>query len=152
DGTPAGTLLADAARFVSASPHATRLRAAAAIIPATKTSSVVLKAPSGVTRTVTLSPSPQQSYTFGMYDRPAGPLTDLGAPDVYYVNLDASGAAPLKDENVAAIKSGMAGKRGVILDLRGYPDMAAWSILAHVAPPDSFGPQMADLSVSPADR
>jgi C-terminal processing protease CtpA/Prc len=145
-GTPVGTLVDNDARYVSASPQATRLRAAQSIVPI---GSVVLKSPDGAIRTAQLSPSSQPLGTFGMFDRPAGSLADLGAPDVYYVSLDSYGSNPLKDADVPAVKAAMAGKRGVILDMRGYPGGPAWSVLAHVAAQDSFGPRMAELLVTP---
>ncbi len=111
-----------------------------------------MKSPDGATRTVTLAGASASPSTFGMFDRPAGTLDDLGAPDVYYVTLNASSPYAPKTADLAAIKAAMVGKRAVVLDMRGYPDTVAWSILGHVATSDAHGPFMAELRVTPFAR
>ncbi|MBX3186216.1 MAG: hypothetical protein KF819_04340 [Labilithrix sp.] len=150
DGVPAEQRLESALRFVSGSVHHAREQAAQTLAVPGKP--IVLRGATGALRTVTFTASAAPPSTFGMYDRPAGTLDDLGAPDVYYVTLDSSSAHLPKSADLPAIKAAMAGKRGVVLDMRGYPNAIAWSILAHVAPQTSFGPYMAELQVTPSTR
>jgi hypothetical protein len=150
DGIPAAMRLEEAMRYVSGSKHAARTRAAATLVRPGKP--VVLKSPDGATRTVTFAPNTGGLSTSGMFDRPAGTLDDLGAADVYYVTLDDSSKHAPTPATLAAVTSAMAGKRAVILDLRGYPGPPAWKVLAHVASPDSHGPKMAELLVTASVR
>jgi C-terminal processing protease CtpA/Prc len=149
DGTPVKDRLDEAMRFVSGSPQATLAHAAESLVPNNATSVVLKSGTTGALRTVTLQPSATALSLFGSYDRPYGTLTDLGAPDVFYVSLNSFAKMKISEADLPAIKAGMAGKRGVVLDMRGYPDQTAWSVLGYVVPPDSFGPKMFDLVVTP---
>ncbi|OJY20552.1 MAG: hypothetical protein BGO98_04480 [Myxococcales bacterium 68-20] len=151
DGVPAAERVADLSDLISGSPQKKVHIVAEALVPA-KDSVVVLRAPDGATRTETLSPSNEASSNFSLFDRPRGMLTDLGAADVYYVCLDTYGKHAPTVEDLPDIRTQMAAARGVVLDMRGYPDAVGWEVLAHVANSDSFGPKMAELMVTPDRR
>jgi C-terminal processing protease CtpA/Prc len=106
----------------------------------------------GAVRTITVPQGSAVATTDRMFERRTGPLADLGAPDVLYATLDAASPYAPNERNVKDIEAQIAGKRGVILDLRGYPSRAAWAILAHVASQASRGPKMAELVVTPSSR
>ncbi len=59
-------------------------------------------------------------------DRPAGSLADLGAPDLYYINLDGSvldAISVFRDELTLAGAS-----KGLVLDMRGYPGIDHYEV------------------------
>lgn len=151
DGVPAKDRLAEAIRFVSASPHATRERAAAALVPA-KATSVVLAGANGMTRTVTLTPASRAVSFAGAHERAFGTLGDLGAPDVLYVSFDSYAPTKPTLADIPSIKAATVGKRGVVIDMRGYPGQVGWSLLSHFVADDSFGPKMFELLVTPTTQ
>jgi C-terminal processing protease CtpA/Prc len=74
-----------------------------------------------VAKTVTVQPHPAADFTaVGVASsRGAGLLGDLGAPQLYYVNLDGSVLG-----NIAAFRSALmeaATAKGLVVDMRGYP-------------------------------
>jgi C-terminal processing protease CtpA/Prc len=86
---------------------------------------LMLADPEGETRSVTVAPQPVATYLAAtdpiVSDRPSGPLTDLGAPDQYYLNLN-SFTTGSTEAAVAAIADAVRrGARGLVLDMRGYP-------------------------------
>jgi hypothetical protein len=111
---------------------------------------VTLRGAAGATRTVTFERPTAPFSASGMYDRARGTLDDLGAGDVYYVTLNGSSPHAAKAEDVPAIAAALSGKRGVVLDMRGYPNLVSWSVLALVAPPTSQGPQLSFQHVAPS--
>lgn len=148
-GTPIATWASEAAKYASGSPQAVRAGVAERLIQA-GTPIEVRRA--GETRTITIPQGTAVATTDRIFEREAGPLADLGAPDVFYLTLDASSPYGPNARNVAELEARMDRARGVILDLRGYPSRAAWAILAHVASQASRGPKMAELVVTPASR
>lgn len=84
---------------------------------------LTLRAPDGAERTETIaegSCDPFYEDEFYLRDpRDHGPLDDLGAADLYYINLDTArmrSSGELADELTAA-----QGAAGLVLDMRGYP-------------------------------
>lgn len=150
NGTSAATWMEEATKYASGSPHNVRAGIAERLVQAGVP--IEIRRPNGVTQTITISPGTPVSTTRGMFGRKAGPLSDLGAPDVFYLTLDASSPYGPNEHNLPELEAQMRGKRGVILDLRGYPSRSAWAILAHVASPSSRGPRMAELVVTPSSR
>jgi hypothetical protein len=146
-GAPTAELLSRYEAISSGSPQATLQRAFTLMLPASVTAATV-RGVDGGTRSVMLTPTSTHLTTLGMFDRVTGPLADLGASDVEYVNLDTDGPHPIDDNVVAHVASELAGKRGVVLDLRGYPNRSSWKVLAYLAPPTSFGPRMSELNVT----
>ena len=148
-GTSAAAWVEEATKYASGSVHAVRAGIAERLVQA---GSPIEIRRNGVTQTITVPPGSPSATTRGIFERRAGPLRDLGAPDVYYLSLDAGSPNGPSERNLPEIKAAMVGKRGVILDLRGYPSRAAWAVLAHVASQDSRGPKMAELVVTPLSR
>jgi hypothetical protein len=140
----------ESTKYTSGSPHAVRAGVAERLIQAA--TPIEVRGPNGSTHTITVPQGSAVSAIHGMFERKAGPLSDLGARDVYYLSLDAASPYGPNERNVPEIEAEMASKRGVILDLRGYPSRAAWAILGHVASRASRGPRMAELVVTPASR
>ena len=91
-------------------------------------------------RTIALGASATPVLASGMFERPFGALGDVGAPDLFYVSIDRSGQRTAAD--LPTIAAGMAASKGVILDLRGYPDPVGYEILAQVLPRHSVGSRM----------
>jgi C-terminal processing protease CtpA/Prc len=54
-------------------------------------------------------------------ERASGPLADLGAPDVYYLNLNTFSTPSPQEALRAIVEASALGSRGMILDMRGYP-------------------------------
>jgi C-terminal processing protease CtpA/Prc len=72
-----------------------------------------------------VAPQPFESYRAATEavesDRPSGTLADLGAPDVYYLNMNTA-SLPSHDLALRALdEANAAGVRGMVLDMRGYP-------------------------------
>jgi C-terminal processing protease CtpA/Prc len=95
------------------------------VVKLTGPATLQLRAPSGSVRTVTVTPQPVDDYIAALkhvHDRRSGPLTDLGASDVYYLNMDRA-LSPTTDVITAAIADAEArGARSMVVDMRGYPD------------------------------
>lgn len=150
NGTPTTRWVEEATKYASGSTHAVRAGVAERLLQAGVP--IEIRRPNGTTQTITIPTGTPVSTMDRVFERAAGPLADLGAPDVYYLTLDAASPHGPSERNLPEIKAAIAGKRGVILDLRGYPSRAAWAILAHVASPSSRGPKMAELVVTPSSR
>jgi C-terminal processing protease CtpA/Prc len=88
----------------------------------------------GVQRTVTVEPAPESDYfdviNRHVSDRPSGPLTDLGAPDLYYLNMN-SFITPDTGAANAAIAAAE-GFAGLVLDMRGYPTSDHYEVAARL--------------------
>jgi C-terminal processing protease CtpA/Prc len=86
----------------------------------------------GARRTVTVPPLPVTDYVEVVQplvsDRPSGPLADLGAPALFYLNvnsLTSSGEA-------RALLAQAAGSSGMVLDMRGYPSVDHYELAARL--------------------
>jgi C-terminal processing protease CtpA/Prc len=79
----------------------------------------------GDVRHVVVEPQPFEDYSAavapGESDRPSGLLADLGAPDVYYLNMDAEASPSEVAVTNAIAEADGAGARALVLDMRGYP-------------------------------
>lgn len=86
-----------------------------------------LRDPDGMTRTIQFQPQPLAQFAavgFTPTLRPAGPLDDLGAPNLYYINLAGEVLYDMNDFYLAL--EAAAAADGLVLDMRGFPgvDMA----------------------------
>lgn len=92
------------------------------------------------------------------FTRDDGPLDDLGAPDVHYVNLDGTVEEVRGTDPAASVREGL-DARVMIVDMRGYPGPGAWTVMPQLAGgrgespwfrvPEYFGPN--DRSVQESD-
>lgn len=86
---------------------------------------VLLADPDGAERTVTVQPQPpevrDEATLPGVSDRPSGPLTDLGAPGLYYLNLDTETSTSMAQVRAALADATARQSSGLVLDMRGYP-------------------------------
>jgi C-terminal processing protease CtpA/Prc len=149
DGEAIGDALSRMGRLLSCSPHEKASFASSNLFIGKPSPSVRVRALNGTERDVQLAGVTKRTSAFGQWDRAAGPLADLGASDVFYVTLNAYGAHPPSKVAPSVIDQGLASARAVVLDMRGYPEMAAWDILAKIIPQDSQGPKIAMLDVTP---
>jgi hypothetical protein len=81
-----------------------------------------LRDPDGNEKTIMFQPQPLSDWTalgFAPSARSAGPLTDLGAPDLYYINLDGGVLTSTADYDAALTAAASA--KGLVIDMRGYP-------------------------------
>jgi len=80
--------------------------------------------PDGKAKTVTVDPQPEaamKAFGFAPSVRPSGFLGDLGAPTLYYLNLDGMVTADIQAFRAALANA--AGASGLVLDLRGVPSL-----------------------------
>lgn len=89
----------------------------------------------GSARTVTVTPYPwsvseQLGYAPSM--RPAGWMSDYGASDVYYMNLDGGVLYQTADFDSQLRAASVA--RGLILDMRGYPGISHYAMAQKIIP------------------
>ncbi|MEM9192762.1 MAG: S41 family peptidase [Myxococcota bacterium] len=101
------------------------------------TISVRVRGVDGMLREVSVAAVPieQAGAVFaGSFLRRSGFLADLGAPDVFYLNLD-GGVADLfpEDRPVGALLTQALGARALIVDMRGYPGAGGFDVLPRLA-------------------
>ncbi|MBK8257198.1 MAG: peptidase S41 [Polyangiaceae bacterium] len=75
----------------------------------------------GVEKTLVVDPLPfaDVENVWVATDRPAGFLSDLGASDLYYINMDAT--VLTTNSAFGAALTEAAGAKGLVIDMRGYP-------------------------------
>jgi C-terminal processing protease CtpA/Prc len=153
DGTPVGEFLAPRlARIASGTPlHLAAEGAYELTLFESPTRTFGLRAADGSTRTEVVSGT-GSSPAFGP-QRASGFLTDLGAPDVYYMNIN--GSAPngyTADDLLAQLDTARTGA-GLVIDDRGYPGVDVTELLARLigksAPTPMYGvPTFSDTATS----
>jgi C-terminal processing protease CtpA/Prc len=93
-----------------------------------------IRAPNGSTRTATISPYTYSNFG-GLLARPysfrsEGPLTDLGAPDLYFLNLSSAVlGSDVNRYNAAVDQARSLGSAGMIIDMRGSKSIANQGLL-----------------------
>jgi len=143
DGQSAADALSTEAALTSAATSGFMFYKAgfAAFTALEKTTDFGLKALDGSTRTVTIVPyssDVENQVSYAPTLRHAGYLADLGAPDLYYINLDEQ---VLQSE--AQFLAALAPARnaaGLVLDMRGYPAVNNYDIAARVICASFSGP------------
>ncbi|MBO6935358.1 MAG: hypothetical protein JJ863_10285 [Deltaproteobacteria bacterium] len=127
------------------------------LVLATTDTTVVVRAPTGEERTVTLAPILRTEHLAllrALTGRSSGPLGDLGRPDVHYINLDRSWVEHESTDVLALLSDAATSATGVIIDMRGYPRTSSFtwlqemigrvtgstSMSARFEPPVWFGP------------
>ncbi|NUO50371.1 MAG: peptidase S41 [Polyangiaceae bacterium] len=89
-----------------------------------------LRDPDGATRTITFQPQPGADYNAlgsASSTRAAGYLDDLGAPSLYYVNID--GGILSSEADFAAAMVEAQGATGMVVDMRGYPGVNHYNVV-----------------------
>jgi Peptidase family S41 len=110
---------AQAGTISAATDGAVKLRAGMLLQQLAGPTDLTLKDPSGATRNVTVQPQATAQMTPFIPTRQNGFLTDLGSPDIYYFNLDASVTMDPVTWNMQLADAHSA--TGIVLDMRGYP-------------------------------
>jgi len=86
-----------------------------------------VRSPGGANRTVTINPVPFASFpNLGSHytTRSEGPLTGLGAPDLYFINLSFQViGSSLSRFNAAVDQARSLGSAGMIIDMRGFKSL-----------------------------
>lgn len=134
DGQPMDELLAlKAAQLSSSTAGAATRDALAGAMMTSQDVTLELRAPDGTTRSVLIKASSllKTNPASIVSNRKAGPLTDLGASDLYYVNLDAGALTDADSASQLAIAASSA--KGLIIDARGYPGtLQSWELIRRI--------------------
>lgn len=97
---------------------------------------VTLADPGGSTRDVTVQPVSSETLLAlgapGVTARLSGPLADLGAPGLYYVNMNGYTSPDTATVNAAIADAAGRGSRAMIVDMRGYPGSDAYEVAARL--------------------
>lgn len=97
--------------------------------------------PDGVEREVVVQPADADTYVAVPWVasvRPNGWLDDLGAPDIAYLNLDAS--VTTTTSQVTDLVAEAQGARGLVVDMRGYPGVNHYAVAQALIPVDFSSP------------
>ncbi|MFO0758905.1 MAG: S41 family peptidase [Byssovorax sp.] len=89
--------------------------------------------PDGVAKKVMVTPQPvaaYQAFGFAPVLRPAGFLTDLGAPAIYYINLSSEALSDIQAFRDALVVAAPA--TGLVLDMRGYPGINHYEVAQRI--------------------
>jgi C-terminal processing protease CtpA/Prc len=97
---------------------------------------LTLEDPTGSRRVVTVAPQPIEDYfdvaTRAVSDRMAGPLSEFGAPDIYYLNMNFF-VLFARSQMLAAIAEATArGSNGLVLDMRDYPGVSNYEVASRL--------------------
>ena len=97
---------------------------------------LMLEDPTGSRRVVTVAPQPIEDYfdvaTRAVSDRMAGPLSEFGAPDIYYLNMNFF-VLFARSQMLAAIAEATArGSNGLVLDMRDYPGVSNYEVASRL--------------------
>jgi len=128
DGRPIEDVYADELARTSAATEAHRRELAEQYIYAMSgPRTLIVEDTFGVRRSVTADPQPIEARlavsAAGESDRASGALADLGAPDLYYFNFN-SASTPTLDVALSVLDEAIASRaRGMVLDMRGYPEV-----------------------------
>jgi hypothetical protein len=120
-------IYADEYRIISTASHGYQFDVASRYVSRLYgTTTLELADPNGALRRVTIEPQSADLYLAAVdplvSPRPSGPLADLGAPTLYYLNMN-SFTSPQDAQINAAIADAVAhGSTGLIVDMRGYPN------------------------------
>jgi hypothetical protein len=94
-----------------------------------------VRAPDGTLQTLTVDPQPLaalQAFGGAPSLRAAGPLGDLGAPTLYYINLAGDVLTSIAD--FKASLAAAVGSTGLVIDMRGYPGTEHYEIARRLIP------------------
>src|SRR5262249_24993859 len=141
-GTPVEQLYATQYARTSAATDGYRFELATThVLELAGPTNVQVSTPSGGANVVAVQPqslSPTQSLGYAPSLRPGGPLNDLGAPNLYYINLAAD---VLTDITVFRSQlSAAANSSGLVLDMRGYPGVSPYEVAQRLVTSELLSP------------
>ncbi len=145
DGRPIEEIYAEEFRRTSAATPGYRFDIASRyVLRMTGPEVLTLMDTGGATRTVSVDPVPAAASGAvndpGTTDRPSGPLTDLGAAALYYLNLNAFTSSDSASVNAALDEASQLGSRAIVVDMRGYPGADHFEVAARLIPYVFFSP------------
>ena len=125
-GRPIGDLYADEYRLTSTATPGYQFDVASRyVLRLSGPTDVTLADPDGAVRTITVEPAPPSVFTDvnerGTTERPSGPLTDLGAPQLYYLNLNTFTSPTDASVTAAIAEAQELDSAGMVVDMRDYP-------------------------------
>lgn len=130
DGKPAGEVLAAEEELISsATPQWKRFRALRGMLAGAENEEVrlTLQSPSGEAKTVTVRRSVSfQQNPRGFDDPRPEPIAEV-RPGIFYVDLDR-----VEEEEFKAAVDRLAGAKGIVFDMRGYPNQSALLAFSHL--------------------
>jgi hypothetical protein len=94
--------------------------------------------PGGTLRSVTMAVGSCATAPWAESGRSNGWLDDLGAPTVYYLNLDGEVTSTIQAARDAIAAAELAA--GIVLDMRGYPGVDHYEVAARLVPQPFFSP------------
>jgi hypothetical protein len=112
-----------------------------------------LRAPDGSTRTILFQPQPlADNKALGSAPtlRPAGWLTDMGAPELYYINMSSTVLKNLDVFNAALTEA--AGAKGLVVDMRGYPGVNHYEVVSRLIQQSFISPVFGVPWVDPDEK
>jgi C-terminal processing protease CtpA/Prc len=132
DGRPATDIIAEELARTSAATSGYRFDIATRELNyMTGPQTIQVQAPGGPTRTVVVQPQPVAALFQALdarFPRQNGPLGDLGAADLYYLNVDLPASPTIGSVRAALAQANAIGARGLILDVRGYPTFGHYEL------------------------
>ncbi|HKV06935.1 MAG TPA: S41 family peptidase [Thermoanaerobaculia bacterium] len=130
DGQPAGEVLAAREEVISsATPQWKRFRALRGLLMGAENEEVrlALQSPSGETKTVTVRRSVSFQQNPRGFDEPRPePVAEI-RPGIFYVDLDR-----VEEEEFKAAVDRLAAAKGIVFDMRGYPNDSALLAFSHL--------------------
>ena len=85
---------------------------------------VVLRSPEGKEKSAKLRPVASATLSWGR----SGPIVSEPRPSIWYVDLDRA-----NDKDLDAVMSKLAAAKGVVFDMRGYPNHFSMGMLGHLS-------------------
>lgn len=126
DGVPAATAAQRAAEYMASSRSSLVRNRNTAFSAVTPGSVLRVRSTSGAERDVTVTTAMAATEALVFPSERHGDLSRLGRPDLFYVNID---GGALLGADLGAIRDGLQRARGLVLDCRGYPGPAAWTLI-----------------------
>ena len=144
DGRPIEDLYADELRCTSTATPGYQFDVATRRVAQMRgPEDLVLEDPDGGQRTVTVDPVSTSVYFDQIgtapSTRPSGPLTDLGHPELHYLNMAEEVTPTTADANAAI--AGAGGAAGLVVDMRGYPAGNHYEVAARLIQQLFFSPR-----------
>jgi peptidase S41-like protein len=146
DGRPIEEVYAEQYRMTSAATPGWRFDVASRFVSRlTHPVRLVLADPDGAEREVSVAPQPGTAYSAavvpGVTGRASGPLDDLGAPGVYYLNMSGYVSPTMQHIRGALQEATALGAAGLVVDMRNYPGVNHYEVAARLVRQRFLSPQ-----------